>query len=954
VTTPPPRTIAAAASLGPRAAAPAEGDAALLFVADDAEVERLDRECAGAVGPGRTEGIVRLAWHLRQRDGRRAGTLAEEALAALPEEGARDGAARRLALRLLLVEAEVHWQFAEFDAARACADRAVTEAALLGDLVAGADAHWILATIANDIGDMPLRDASFGACEAHAEMAGDLQRVLIARAAVARWAVFTDPRIARERWADAFGDGSGPWPPGVSTWVLDFLGNLAFSDGDYSPATMYRLRMHEDAIATGQWQRAIVALTNIGACFSNLNDHETGLGWMQRGLDEARRLGWPAAIAGALLQVGGVMQPLGRLDAAREMLTEARSMPGIAPMSRNRVMAAQYLGEVLNAQGEYAQAIELMLELEALSSALQQSDMLLESRLARASSMAAMGRLDEAIELTESTLEACWFHQRRSIEILTLLKLARLHAQRREQHPEAETDPGVPLGYLHEALSLSTSIEGYQVTGELYDTLASEHAHAGDFRAAYEASQQAARARERTISTAALNRSIAMQIAIQTERARADAEHHRSLADTLQQTTSTLERLSAIGQEITRQLDERAVFDVLARHVDGLLDAAVLSIWRLEEYGARTMHLAFGVEQGRQVRTEVTVPLDHPSSNVARCARTGEEIVRNEAVAGHNPNQIPGTLVSASVLFAPLTIGERRLGVMSIQSPREQAYGERERLIFRTLCAYGAIALDNSRAYRRLGGALDELQLARDELAKKNELLENAWRQQQEASLTDPLTQLRNRRFLMAHIEDEVALTLRRQEAHLRRAVDDPSPPADDRDLVFFMVDIDHFKSVNDLHGHAAGDRVLVQVAQRLREVARETDYLIRWGGEEFLIVARATHAQDGPALAERLRQAIGAQPFDIGDAQPPIVRTCSIGFAGYPFHPQAPRLATWSEIARLADQALYVAKAEGRNRWVGLFSPDAVPTRESFEETCHDPSAALLRGHLGVARGGA
>ncbi len=120
--------------------------------------------------------------------------------------------------------------------------------------------------------------------------------------------------------------------------MYDFLGNLAFSAGDNGPATMHQLRMRGDAVSTGQWQRAVIALTTIGACFSNLNDHDSSLIWMQRGRDAARRLGSRMSIAGTLCQVGGILPPLGRLDAAFEMLQQARAMLAIAPRSRNLVI----------------------------------------------------------------------------------------------------------------------------------------------------------------------------------------------------------------------------------------------------------------------------------------------------------------------------------------------------------------------------------------------------------------------------------------------------------------------------------------------------------------------------------------------------------------------------------------------------------------------------------------
>lgn len=200
-----------------------------------------------------------------------------------------------------------------------------------------------------------------------------------------------------------------------------------------------------------------------------------------------------------------------------------------------------------------------------------------------------------------------------------------------------------------------------------------------------------------------------------------------------------------------------------------------------------------------------------------------------------------------------------------------------------------------------------ELHAVTRELAGKSKALE-------EASLCDPLTGLRNRRFLAQHLAADIALCLRRFEVGGRGA----DPAADDADIVFFLVDIDHFKQVNDLHGHAAGDTVLVQVAQRLLAVFRESDYVVRWGGEEFLIVARGTSRRKAAILAERVRQSIGECPLDLGTGAS-IVRTCSIGFAAFPFTPEMPRAICWERTIELTDLAMYAAKHAGRNGWVGL-----------------------------------
>ncbi len=184
----------------------------------------------------------------------------------------------------------------------------------------------------------------------------------------------------------------------------------------------------------------------------------------------------------------------------------------------------------------------------------------------------------------------------------------------------------------------------------------------------------------------------------------------------------------------------------------------------------------------------------------------------------------------------------------------------------------------------------------------------------EQASLTDPLTGMRNRRFLRQQLDADLALSVR---GYSRAAVHG-QPPPEDMDLVLFLVDIDHFKRVNDEQGHAAGDEILVQVHERLRAVLRSSDYLVRWGGEEFLVVARGTRRATAGVVAEHIRRCFAETPFALADGQH-LVKTCSIGFASLPFVPAQPEALDWPKVVDVADIALYAAKASGRDGWVGI-----------------------------------
>ncbi len=123
------------------------------------------------------------------------------------------------------------------------------------------------------------------------------------------------------------------------------------------------------------------------------------------------------------------------------------------------------------------------------------------------------------------------------------------------------------------------------------------------------------------------------------------------------------------------------------------------------------------------------------------------------------------------------------------------------------------------------------------------------------------------------------------------------------------MFDIDHFKKVNDTYGHLAGDRVLIQVAKTAREAIREGDILMRYGGEEFLVILPAASKENCRDVAERMRRKV--EETSVADGDQVIRVTISIGITSYP----ELDVAGEQDLVKHADEALYVAKESGRNR---------------------------------------
>jgi two-component system cell cycle response regulator len=164
-----------------------------------------------------------------------------------------------------------------------------------------------------------------------------------------------------------------------------------------------------------------------------------------------------------------------------------------------------------------------------------------------------------------------------------------------------------------------------------------------------------------------------------------------------------------------------------------------------------------------------------------------------------------------------------------------------------------------------------------------------------ELAFTDELTGLFNRRYMEGHLS-----TLVDQAAHRGKSIS------------VLIFDIDHFKAVNDTHGHDTGDAVLQQFGRRLKQNIRGLDMACRHGGEEFVLVLPDTDQAIAYRVAERLRKIMASAPFDMGDKPGTLNITVSVGVASLEHHDDSPET-----ILKRADQALYKAKQEGRNRVV-------------------------------------
>ena len=330
---------------------------------------------------------------------------------------------------------------------------------------------------------------------------------------------------------------------------------------------------------------------------------------------------------------------------------------------------------------------------------------------------------------------------------------------------------------------------------------------------------------------------------------------------------------------------------------------------------------------GRKSLGEILGKTDHDffSSDHAGAAFQDEQEIIRTGVPKLNLEEMEtwpdGRITWCSTSKAPLKNREGKIvGTLGISRDTTEQKATQE-------------ALRKSEAdYRRLA----------EELADTNSRLAEANAALQEMSFKDPLTLLWNRRFVTNQLPEDVALA---ERAYRNRSDTNVDRILLNVDILFAMIDVDHFKEVNDRFGHQAGDLVLQQMGEVLRKAARNSDMVARVGGEEFLVVARQMARADSGVVAERIRASVEAYPFRI-DEKTTIRLTCSVGFSVYPTLSWNTSAFTWEQIVAMADQCLYAAKNSGRNAWVGII-PDTHRPRESYGQLPEDIGELVRSGIL-------
>lgn len=259
-----------------------------------------------------------------------------------------------------------------------------------------------------------------------------------------------------------------------------------------------------------------------------------------------------------------------------------------------------------------------------------------------------------------------------------------------------------------------------------------------------------------------------------------------------------------------------------------------------------------------------------------------------------------------SLLCMPIMHRNNLSGVLYLENNLSEGVFTSSRLsVLEILAAQASISMEIARLYANL----------EEKVAERTRQLNEANKQLQELTLIDPLTQLNNRRYFLDYIVG-IANRFAQKIKRCREGAENRGNTPLNSVIGIFLIDIDHFKEVNDVWGHAAGDSVLTAISRTLKSIIRADDFAVRWGGEEFLLILNSTDPAYLDTFARRALNAVSSLPIQISEGKI-IKKTCSIGYVQFPFVGSAPVSLSIEQTIMLSDHAMYIAKREGRDRAV-------------------------------------
>ncbi len=634
---------------------------------------------------------------------------------------------------------------------------------------------------------------------------------------------------------------------------LHALGVCYQDQGRYERAMDYYTRSLEEARKAGNRLREAVTLDGIGEVCLELGEIKEALDYFLRAYETVPDDEDSELIANVLLDVGSAYFRMGNWSLAREFVDKSMD---VARASGNR----QAQGQCWHLLGQISLATD---------------------------------RLELARSQYEKALATCAELRNERERASVLLDLGSIHVM------TSEVDIG--LERFKEALESAEGIGAKRLINAAYERLSEAYEILGDFRKALDYYKRFSRFEHEALSEDASRKIKNVTVQYEVEKSRQEAEIYRLKNIELKEKTEELEAanrqilaIAETGRLMTASLDLDTIintlYDTLRRYIP--FDLFGLALYDEEE---KSFDYRAYMLQGKRLQRSRVSP-DPKRSYASACVRRKAPIF--VADTGHvPPGIIEGEPIhygppAGSLMFLPLVIDDRAMGVLNIQSQSRGALTPRHLALVEALAPYVAIAVENSLIHDRLETMNRAIRGEKEELEKAAVTITHL-------ANHDPLTGLPNRRLLFELLQKTFDIATRNGAK-----------------VGVIYIDLDDFKPINDKLGHAAGDRALVAVADRLRVMLRASDTVARVGGDEFVAVLATVKDRDDITQAAAKILEEGGMPFTI-DGTP-----CKVGFSmGIAVFPDDG--ASIERIVSAADAAMYGVK-RGRKNGFAFASAEA------------------------------
>ena len=765
--------------------------------------------------------------------------------------------------RISLIKGEGHWLYGNLTGAKRCAEHAHQLFRKVQDPAGDGDAYLLDYHIEVDQGNVDQwKSAMTNACVAY-QQANDNERFEAAMAYRATAEAFTGPSAFASNFKRRY--ESRQQPESAALALVYFAVASRFSlESNFLQAADYYLRASELLNTFGLVRASINAQINAAGSQGMLGWVDDGLCTVSQALARARVSGFPQPLGLALYSLGESHSRAGAdLAEGYRFLRSAKSSLEPLRNSRTYVLVLIALGDNSLKRLAALEALDYFQEAVDASTQSQHQQLLTASLAGLAECQSMLERPLEALETAMKSRAGCDPSDVQQIQA-SLLSLARVCGRHQLPAPDHSRWPSGDLHYL-DMLSASRG----PIEDSMDDEILLEHALAwerqGNFRRALHferrrlvlfKSESKRKSESRLASIKAQQRAII---------AEAEAEHQGKLAAGEKRRTEMLERLASVVRHLTSTLEVSEIIQAICTGIEDLMGDKDVYLW-LVDHGRIVPHF-FSVAPRRESEL---FPLAATST-----AHLSLEQFRQYLGQADGED----LWVQDRWMCSELKSGSTTLAFLAASANKVADFDGQAAQAFGNICGYASIALSNAFNFQQIKSAHEQLRAAQTELHQ----LVNV----------DVLTGLATRRNILQFAERELA------RAQRNRA-----------QLAILLLDLDHFKNINDSHGHAAGDRVLSTVARALLAEMRTTDCLGRWGGEELVAVLYGSGDAHTEIIAERLRSCVESLQIPVCDGAGSISVTVSIGVAQWSLCDES-----LDGLFKRADVALYDAKRGGRNR---------------------------------------